>query len=178
MAEIGELADGGEDPTPSGRSAKLNSEAGTPAALPRRPPSPEQSIDELAASLKKSAFFMTSLDDAGDEENVDLQAIQALLHEGTRAEVAKGLREQGNERAKAKSWKDAKEFYGQALAALKVERQEEDVEGKSEADLAEEDEREKRLQELCLANRALCHLELRMYSLHAIVTSQDRAQSS
>ena len=115
-----------------------------------------QTVDELARDLKKSPFFMTSLDDAGDEDNPELDAIRALIYEGTRAETAENLREQGNESARSKQWKDGKEQYTKGLAALRAERKAEDPEGE------DEDGKEKRIKEALLANRALCHLELRM----------------
>ncbi|MCJ1388881.1 hypothetical protein MMC18_001732 [Xylographa bjoerkii] len=117
----------------------------------------KMSIDEVAADLKKSPFFMTSIDDAIDEDNVEMEAIRALMYEGTRAEVAEGFREQGNEMAKAKKWADGKEFYTKGILALRVERKEEDPKGEAE------DNREMTVKEVCLVNRALCHLELKNF---------------
>ena len=113
-----------------------------------------QTVDQVAADLKKSPFFMTSLDDAS-ENNYELEAIRALMYEGTRAEVAESFREQGNELAKAKKWTDSKELYSKGLLALRAPRKAEDASGE------EEDQRERTVQEACLVNRALCHLELR-----------------
>ena len=128
-------------------------------ALPPYLSERHQTVDELAADLKKSPFFMTSLDDAGDEDNPELDAIRALIYEGSRAEIAGNFKEQGNEMARSKQWKDGKEQYTKGLAALKVERKAEDPDGE------EEDRKEKTIKEALLANRALCHLELRMYVL-------------
>ena len=118
-------------------------------------PEQHQTVDELVKDLKRSPFFMTSLDDvADDEENVALDAIRALQYEGTRAEVAENFKEQGNELVREKKWKDAKEMYGKGLLALRDPKQE-----KGEG----EDGREMKVKELLLVNRALCHLELRRF---------------
>ena len=47
-----------------------------------------------------------------------LEAIKALQHEGTKAEVAQGFKERGNEMVAEKQWKDAKEFYTKGIAVL------------------------------------------------------------
>ena len=150
----------------------------TPIPVPALPPHlyemKNQTVDEVAADLKRSPFFMTSLEDADDKENPELDAIRALMYEGTRAEIAEGFREQGNEMAKAKKWSDGKEQYSKALLALRVERKEVDPSGD------EEDKRERVVQEACYVNRALCNLELSMslsgyhfmFHLKRIVTSQ------
>lgn len=132
-----------------------------PSALgPAPPPKPEkQSIDDLVKDLKKSPFFMTSLDDAGDEENIELEAIRALIYEGTRAEIASNFKEQGNEEARLKHWKEARELYSKGLAALKAERKEEDPVGE------EEDRKERRVKEVLHVNKALCELERGIGSL-------------
>jgi len=130
----------------------------TPLPIPALPPhisAPTQTVDEVAADLKKSPFFMTSLDDA-TEDNEQLDAIRALMYEGTRTEIAEGFREQGNELAKMKKWGDSKELYSKGLLALRVERKEGDPTG------GEEDKRERKVKEACLVNRALCNLELSM----------------
>ena len=135
---------------------------GTTEHGPTLPPSmvePKQSGDELVADLKKSPFFMTSLEDAGDEENIELEAIKALIYEGSRGEVASNFRESGNEEARSKKWRDAKELYTKGLAALKAPRNTEDPTGQ------EEDQKEASTKEVLLVNRALCHLELRTCSL-------------
>lgn len=127
-------------------------------SMPSLPPhlasEPELTVDELATDLKKSPFFMTSMDDVGDEYNEQIEAIRALMYEGTRAEIAEGFKEEGNELAKAKKWSDAKQFYTKGILALRVERKAEDATGE------EEDKRERVLKEAFLVNRALCHLEL------------------
>ena len=115
-----------------------------------------QTIDEVAADLKRSPFFMTSLEDADDTDNPELDAIRALMYEGTRVEIAEGFREQGNEMAKAKKWSDGKEQYSKGILALRVERKEGDPVGE------EEDKRERTVLEACYVNRALCNLELSM----------------
>lgn len=127
---------------------------------------------------------MTSLD---SEDNVDLEALKALAYEGTKAEVAGNFREQGNECAKLKQWKDAREYYDKALAVLKhgVPKAEATEDGPAEMDLGNKKEesmvdgvvgeeevdeeverkKEKDIGEASYVNRALCNLELRRYSL-------------
>ena len=127
-----------------------------PALPPHLSEMKNQTVDEVAADLKRSPFFMTSLEDADDKDNPELDAIRALMYEGTRAEIAEGFREQGNEMAKAKKWSDGKEQYSKGILALRVDRKEGDPTGE------EEDKREKMVLEACYVNRALCNLELRM----------------
>lgn len=143
-----------------------------------------QTADAILASLNRTPLFMTSLDD-GDGQggaNVELEALRALAHEGTRTEVAAGFREQGNELARLRRWADARSCYDQALAALKAtptaahqadDGGEENDEGSEAsdadgdvvmhaADAAEDEEATaRRLAEACHLNRALCNLELR-----------------
>ena len=117
-----------------------------------------QSVDDVVRDLKRSPFFMTSADDAraaDGEDNPELDAIRALRDEGTRWENAETLREQGNESARARRWRDGRERYGQGLVALRAERRPGDPNG------AAEDARERGLRETLLVNRALCQLELR-----------------
>jgi hypothetical protein len=131
-------------------------------ALPPTMTEPKQSVDELVAEMKKSPFFMTSLEDVGDEENPALDAIKALIYEGSRGEIASNFKEQGNEDARTKNWKDAKEQYTKGLTALKAPRKEEDPTGE------DEDKKESNLRELLLVNRALCHLELSRSIWHLV----------
>ena len=84
-----------------------------------------------------------------------MEAIRALQYEGTRGEIAKGFKEQGNEMVKAKMWRDAKEFYIKGLAVLTGPNKWEEGE-----DPVAERQKEKALEEACYVNRALCNLEL------------------
>jgi len=140
----------------------------------------QYTTDELLAELNRTPLFMTSLD---SEDNVDLEALKALAYEGTKAEVAGNFREQGNECAKLKQWKDAREYYDKALAVLKhgVPKPGQPEDGPPDMDLgikkedgvsgvevgeeavAEEAEqkKEKDTEEASYVNRALCNLELR-----------------
>ena len=112
-----------------------------------------RSVDEVAAYLKQTPLFMTSLGDDAAQDNNELEAMRALQYEGTRAEIAQGFRESGNEMAKAKKWADSKEFYTKGLTVLTV-KENKDEEGQ------EEDGKEREIEEACYINRALCHLEL------------------
>ena len=157
-----------------GLSAKDASPAKT-APMAGPDPLPTQSVDEVVADLQKSPFFMTSLprkdgsqNNGGEpEENLELAAMQALQYEGTRAEIAGNFRETGNEMAKEKKWSDAREFYNKALAALKVERSEDERKELKEKGISEaqEGKKERELEIACLGNRALCQLELSMLHL-------------
>ncbi len=94
-----------------------------------------------------------------------LEAIRALQYEGSRAEVARGFKERGNEMVKEKRWKDAKESYTQGLGALsrKVDASNKATvdEKKADAKPASEEEKEtERSEEALYVNRALCNLEL------------------
>ncbi|GIZ48983.1 hypothetical protein CKM354_001202400 [Cercospora kikuchii] len=164
------------------------------------PPSMEEkrtkTADELLAEMNRVPLFMTTLDETDGEggENVMLEAIKALAYEGTKAEVAANFREQGNETARAKNWKDAREFYSKAIASVQgkvklVEAPEKDDDpalpstssasapriidvtelddaakkGTEELDEEAEKAKEREIEEACLANRALCNLELKNY---------------
>ena len=95
--------------------------------------------------------------------------MRALQYEGTRAEIAQNFREQGNEMARAKRWKDGKEYYTKGLAALKqpqsIRPPSQDTGFQPTQDLESEVEakKEKEIEEACYINRALCNLELRTY---------------
>ena len=140
--------------------------ADTPISVPPLPPilsaddPSKKTVDEVAADLKKSPFFMTSTDEAADPDNIELEAMRALMYEGTRLEIAIGFREQGTEMAKAKKWADAKEFYYKALLALRVERKEGEAWTEGVGSKEEEEAKERGCKEICLVNRALCHMEL------------------
>lgn len=122
-----------------------------PALPPKMASAQSTTIEEVAADLKRTPFFMTSLEDDQASDNAELAAMQALQYEGTRAEIAQGFKENGNEMARAKKWADGKEFYTKALTALRIPRKD---------DEADETERERELEEACYVNRALCNLEL------------------
>lgn len=81
-----------------------------------------------------------------------------MQYEGTRSEVALGFKENGNEMVKVKRWKDGKEFYTQALGVLHKESKQDP---KSDTDQGAEIQKEKKIEEACYINRALCNLELR-----------------
>ncbi|KIW23973.1 hypothetical protein, variant [Cladophialophora immunda] len=89
-----------------------------------------------------------------------LEAIKALQHEGTKAEVAQGFKERGNEMVAEKKWKDAKEFYTKGITVLAD--QDEDKWDKAEDQTAEEELRVLLNEQLHL-NRARCNLELKNY---------------
>ena len=91
-----------------------------------------------------------------------LEAIKALQHEGTKAEVALGFKERGNETVAEKKWSDAKEFYSKGIAVLADKS--EDKWDKAE-DQSAEDKQRSLLHEQLLVNRARCNLELSMLVL-------------
>ncbi|KIW80790.1 hypothetical protein Z517_07407 [Fonsecaea pedrosoi CBS 271.37] len=121
-----------------------------------------KSFEEIVQDMSKTPLFMNSLDEAttDDGENIMLEAIKALQNEGTKAEVAQGFKERGNEMVAEKKWKDAREFYTKGLAVLTTK--DEDKWDKPEDETAEETLRVL-LHEQLLVNRARCNLELRNY---------------
>jgi hypothetical protein len=132
------------------------------------------SADQLLSELNRVPLFMTSLDETDGEggENMLLEAIKAIAFEGSRLEVAANFREQGNEAARAKLWKDAREFYTKAIQAVRGQVETTSAEGddkpplkvqeviEEEEDPEEEARKERAVEEACLANRALCNLEM------------------
>ena len=93
-----------------------------------------------------------------------LEAIKALQYEGTKAEVAQGFKERGNEMVAEKKWRDAKEFYTKGIAVLENKTEE------GKWNIAEDPESEQRqrtiLEEQLHVNRALCNLELSKFSIY------------
>jgi hypothetical protein len=160
-------------PFPPPKTGEKSSSNGTGPALP---PAMEgvrgHTVDEVYKMINRTPLFMTTLDETDGEggENVELEAIKALMHEGTTAEIAGNFKEQGNEQVKVKRWKDAKAFYDQALTALKNPKRKFGAEeGATDLDVVDVDEeceekKEKQLNEACYVNRALCNLELSTYN--------------
>lgn len=132
-----------------------------------------QTFEETFRSLNRLPLFMTELDETDGEggDNIALEAIRALAHEGTPVEVAQNFKEQGDGFAKVRAWKDAKGCYDQALTALKTPKEPDEgdrsdkVSTNAEA-AHEEDVRERQIEEKCFVNRALCNLKLRMLISH------------
>ena len=109
-----------------------------------------------------------------DGDNVELDALRALQYEGTPAEVAQGFKEQGNEAVKMRRWKDGKEFYTKGLAVLvqrkKIRSLKPPNETEEKPPIAEDEAvigKQKELEEACYINRALCNLELSIFSKSA-----------
>ncbi|KAL8806436.1 MAG: hypothetical protein Q9182_001351 [Xanthomendoza sp. 2 TL-2023] len=129
--------------------------------------------DEIIQMMKKTPLFMTHLeeeaptaDDKEEEEdnhNIHLEALRALQYEGTRAEVALGFKERGNEMVAEKRWKDAREFYTRGIVTLTTQppppANNERITDDDDAEMA----KEKAIAEACYLNRALCNLELKNY---------------
>ncbi|KAL8924520.1 MAG: hypothetical protein Q9208_003995 [Pyrenodesmia sp. 3 TL-2023] len=144
------------------------------STAPPLPPAMESvrsySADEVVRMMKKTPLFMTNLEEVsgGDEgmhpplrdneDNIELEALRALQYEGTRAEVALGFKERGNEMVAEKRWTDAKEFYTKGILALKAPPKEE-ASAEDQAQKAEQ----RKLEEACYINRALCNLELQNF---------------
>lgn len=134
----------------------------------------EYTTDQLLKEMNKVPLFMTSIDENDEEQAAQLEAIRALAYEGTRAEIATNFKSQGNECVAQKLWSDAREFYSKAIIALQ------DPELKTyeapdvqivEIDEEGEKAKERELAEACLANRALCNLEMS-------ITAIDRADAA
>lgn len=82
-----------------------------------------------------------------------------MQNEGTRGEVAKSFKEQGNEAVQELRWIDAKEFYTKGIAVIHAK---EDKWEKPESIEAEK-KLLRQMEELSHINRALCNLELGNY---------------
>ncbi|GMM51611.1 HSP70/90 family co-chaperone [Starmerella bacillaris] len=100
-----------------------------------------KNADEMLADLNQIPFFMTEFKE-GDEENPQIEALRALAYDGEPDEIAENFKAQGNDCFKTKKFKDAIQFYTQALDQKC---------GKNDIDIA------------CLGNRAQCNLELKNY---------------
>ncbi len=86
-------------------------------------------------------------------------------------EIAQGFRERGNEMARAKMWKDGKEFYGKGIAVLTQKDQEQgdnDLSTDIHNATQEDAKKMKEIEEACYINRALCNLELSTKSLTSL----------
>ena len=88
-----------------------------------RPSYAFQDPHNIAQELSQIPLFMTELPENA-ENNIQLQALQELLYEGTPEEIAENFREQGNERYKEAGketkkrsalFKDAVMFYSKGL---------------------------------------------------------------
>ncbi|KAI0482866.1 TPR-like protein [Xylariaceae sp. FL0804] len=87
-----------------------------PELSPGRAMTERKTVDEVAAELRKTPFFMTEL-----EENDDTEALKALAYEGTPSENAADFKERGNECFRLRRWADAKEFYTKGVLILAAE---------------------------------------------------------
>ncbi|EXJ90235.1 hypothetical protein A1O1_03334 [Capronia coronata CBS 617.96] len=122
----------------------------------------DKSFEEIVQEMSKTPLFMNSLDEATDEDgqNIMVEAIKALQYEGTKAEIAQGFKERGNEMVAEKKWSDAKEFYTKGLAVL-VDKSEDKWDKPTDMDA--EMKQRIALEEQLYTNRALCNLELKNY---------------
>ncbi|GJJ07575.1 hypothetical protein Clacol_001778 [Clathrus columnatus] len=103
---------------------------------------PEQRPEkDIMEGFDNIPLFMRSLPD-GAADNVAIDALQSLVHEGTPDEVAENFKESGNEYFKGKRWSEARGFYTQGIDAEPTNP---------------------RLMEALLCNRAACNLELQNY---------------
>ncbi|KAL8894088.1 MAG: hypothetical protein Q9192_004629, partial [Flavoplaca navasiana] len=166
--------------TPFPIPAKSDTQNATSATTPALPPAMDSvrsySADEIVNMMKRTPLFMTEVDDLGGDggapsENIELEALRALQYEGTKAEIALGFKDRGNEMVGEKRWGDAREFYTKGIAALKRDSEAQtqgkggDEGGAEKEGHGEEEEREKerKIEEACYVNRALCNLELKNY---------------
>ena len=103
--------------------------------------------------------------------------MRALKYEGTPAEVALGLKDNGNELVRLKRWKEAKNLYTEALVVLHkspnhdVPTVSEPTEFSGVTNAKQSNsQQEKLIEEACLINRALCNLELSMKFLLIVLS--------
>ncbi|KAJ4385505.1 HSP70/90 co-chaperone [Gnomoniopsis smithogilvyi] len=164
------------NPAPAQSSSTQNASSTTPSnpigpalptvPIPALPPqlahNAGKSVDEILADLNKSPLFMTELD---DNNNTDLEALQALAYEGTPLENATDFKASGNEAFREKRWADAREFYGRGVALLTGEEKRRargdpphanDALGNDESEIAAQ----RSVLEALYVNRAACQLEL------------------
>ncbi|KAL9601656.1 MAG: hypothetical protein Q9219_002376 [cf. Caloplaca sp. 3 TL-2023] len=147
----------------------------TPSLPPAMDSVRSYSTDEVVRMMKKMPLFMTDLEESQDgedpEDNIQLEALRALQHEGTRAEIALGFKERGNEMVSEKRWKDAKEFYTKGIRALKTPLKPPGSQTTTTNSDETETSKEKQIEEACYVNRALCNLELQNYRSTLLDTS-------
>lgn len=117
----------------------------------------DRTFEEALSELSKTPLFMTSLADAGTEENVALEALQALQYEGPKSEAAQNFKEQGNESVQEKKWSDAKEYYTKGIAVL---QDKDETRWDQPEDSTKEQDLRLLLNEQLHINRARCNLEL------------------
>lgn len=100
--------------------------------------------DEVMQELNRLPFFMTKLDESDGDggENAELEALKQLAYDGEPDEIATNFKNQGNERYKARDFKNAIAYYTKGL----------DVD--CGVDL---------ITVALLINRAVCNLELKNY---------------
>lgn len=140
----------------------IPSDAGAPILPPQLSDFKYTNVDDFVKDLKKMPFFMTELDQDPDEQNEELEALRAMTYEGEPHEIAENFKIQGNDCYKVKKYKDAVEYYTQAVA---VDMNSSSDKGKI-VDLDQREKEEKLLKEIkvaCYSNRAACNLELRNY---------------
>ena len=99
-----------------------------------------KTTDEVLEELNKMPFFMNKLNP--DEDNVELEALKAMVYEGEPSEIATNFKNQGNDLFKVKRYKDAREMY---IKGLDVKCEEESI------------------NESLYLNLAACELELKNY---------------
>ncbi|KAI6165001.1 hypothetical protein EDD17DRAFT_1884906 [Pisolithus thermaeus] len=102
---------------------------------------PRVDFDEKMAAVENLPLFMKSLP-ADSSDDIAVQALQSLAHEGTPDEIAQNFKEQGNEYFKGKRYREAMGFYTQGIDAKPTNNA---------------------LLEALLCNRAACNLELENY---------------
>lgn len=164
---------------PQPHSNNADPTASTAPALPPAMASiKSHTADEILSMMNQTPLFMTDIEraqrdaakkaggptgDGDDDVNTFLDAIRALQHEGTRAQVAENFRETGNELARERKWADAREFYTKALVTLGDERGESEGKWEKSKDVEGDKARMRETQEKVLVNRALCNLEMSTY---------------
>lgn len=166
-----QTTDSGPSPTNNTQNEPTVPAAGADAPPKQVPQVDYNDADALFKELNRSPFFMTQLPEDDGEENVLVEALKSMAYEGTRDQIADNFKNQGNEAVAEKRWFDAREFYSKAIAALKgpkIPSHLEDgdptmkvVEIEDEEDI---EKKERALEQACLANRALCQLEMSIVS--------------
>lgn len=136
----------------------------------------DKTFEEALSDLSSTPLFMTSLKDAGGEENIGLEALRALQYEGTKSEASQNFKEQGNECVQVKQWSDAREFYNKGIAVL-LDKNE--ARWEQPEDPVQEQKKCLLLSEQLYSNRARCNLEMSRFpdNVFASATDFDRKLS-
>ncbi|ODV60278.1 HSP70/90 family co-chaperone CNS1 ASCRUDRAFT_76294 [Ascoidea rubescens DSM 1968] len=111
-----------------------------------------KSTDEIVKELNKLPFFMTSLNEENSEDNMQLEALKALVYDGEPEEIATNFKNQGNDCFKSKDYKNAVIYYSKGIAVLT------NPENKTESNIVDLD-----ILKVLYLNRSIANFNLKNY---------------